>query len=216
MSGKSSSFSAIKLTSLSQVSGLGFERGFCNNALTFETALCLCLLKAERSQDFSLGSSPFTIHPNPVVRKICLRPRATGLMSHTPELRNYPTWSHLTYQHLPQGAKEQLRAGRWQQSLRGSHCSVSQPGCEGGWWRDQPQELNWHLPLLDRELLCQEKALMAQSSRAHLTPSVTSLLIPTTTISSGNTPVPHFHSISPILPMYPATLAPALGGNLLF
>lgn len=194
---------------------MGFERGFCNNPLTFEPALCLCLLKAEGSQDFSLSCYPFAVHSNPV-SKICLWPRAMRLMSHTLELRNFPTWSHLTYQHLPQEAKEQLRAGRWQQSLRESHCSVSRSGCEEGWWRYQSWKVNRHLPSLNRELLCSTASFMAQSPRALLTSSVASLLIPTNTISSDHVPVLHFHSISQILPVCPAIFVPALGGNLLF
>lgn len=47
-----------------------------------------------------------------------------GLISHNAERTDCP---HVTYQHLPQGAKEQLRAGRWQWSLNPT--ALSQAGC---------------------------------------------------------------------------------------
>lgn len=46
-------------------------------------------------------------------------------------------------------------------------------------------------------------------TQGSVTSLVASHLIPTNTVSSGNAPVLHFHSISPVLPTCPAILVPA-------
>lgn len=109
VSGKSNSLS-IRLSTLSQVSGLGLESGFLNNLLYLNLIFVSASLnqRGARTSQWVVTLSPSILNEQNLLT-------AKSHRAH-PRVRKSPTCSHLTYQPLPQGSKEQQRAGRWQQS----------------------------------------------------------------------------------------------------
>lgn len=102
--------------------------------------------------------------------KICLQPRATGLTPGWEKVPPAPILPISLFLREVRSSRE-LAGGS---SLTASHCSVSQQGCEGGWWRDNSKEVNGYLLCLDRTALLRE-SLIAQPPRALFTFSVVSL-----------------------------------------